>query len=105
MIGVLAGVVASLCVALYSIHTKKVLPVVSNQIWLLSFYNNVFSTLMFTPVVLFNGELEIITNYEKLSLLYFWTMMVISGVCGLAIGFVTSLQIKVRLGQLPQMNL
>lgn len=43
-----------------------------------------------------NGEVSEIMNYNKLNSVYFWTMMVIGGVCGLAIGYVTSLQIKVR---------
>lgn len=42
-----------------------------------------------------NGEVPEIMNYNKLDSVYFWTMMIIGGVCGLAIGYVTSLQIKV----------
>ncbi|CAM4529368.1 unnamed protein product [Leuciscus chuanchicus] len=38
--GVIFGVVASLCVSLNAIYTKKVLPVVDGNIWKLSFYNN-----------------------------------------------------------------
>ncbi|XP_054273873.1 GDP-fucose transporter 1-like [Macrosteles quadrilineatus] len=95
VMGVLYGVLASLCVALYSINTKKVLPVVNNHIWLLSFYNNVYSSVIFIPFIIIYKEVPVIISYEKLDSLYFWTLMVVGGLCGLAIGYVTSLQIKV----------
>uniref|UniRef100_A0A1B6F945 Sugar phosphate transporter domain-containing protein n=1 Tax=Cuerna arida TaxID=1464854 RepID=A0A1B6F945_9HEMI len=95
VMGVLYGILASLCVALYSIHTKKVLPAVGNHIWMLSFYNNVYSSLIFIPFIIMNNEVPEVSNYEKLDSVYFWTLMVIGGLCGLAIGYVTSLQIKV----------
>lgn len=98
VMGVLYGVLASLCVALYSIHTKKVLPAVGNQIWLLSFYNNVYSSIIFIPFIIMNSEVTEIIHYDKLNSTYFWTLMTIGGLCGLAIGYVTSLQIKVGYG-------
>eukprot|EP00731_Ephydatia_muelleri_P027200 Em0019g73a len=69
--GVVCGVLASLCVALYSIYTKKVLPSVSDNIWRLQL------------------------TFEHWAELYFWLLLVAAGVFGIAIGYVTSLQIKV----------
>lgn len=44
-----------------------------------------------------SSEITEIINYDKLNSIYFWTLMTIGGLCGLAIGYVTSLQIKVGL--------
>lgn len=45
-----------------------------------------------------NSEVTEIVHYDKLNSTYFWTLMTIGGLCGLAIGYVTSLQIKVGYG-------
>ena len=37
-----------------------------------------------------------VVNFPKLSSMQFWNMMVISGIFGFAIGYVTGLQIQVR---------
>nr|XP_054750146.1 GDP-fucose transporter 1-like [Lytechinus pictus] len=93
--GVMYGVVASLCVSLNAIFTKKVLPVVESNIWRLMFYNNLNAIVLFLPLMLIFGEFSIIRTFEHLSSLQFWGMMTISGVFGFAIGFVSGLQIKV----------
>jgi GDP-fucose transporter C1 len=95
LLGTFFGVLGSLSLSLYSIHTKKVLPLVDEEIWLLSYYNNVYSIILFIPLMLLNGEFETIYNYDKIGDLDFWSAMVISGICGFAIGYVTMLQIKV----------
>lgn len=81
--------------SMYSIFTKKVLPYVNHEVWLLSYYNNIYSVIIFLPLMLINGELTEITNYEHLFAPWFWLAMTIGGVCGFAIGFLTALQIKV----------
>ncbi|XP_014246269.1 GDP-fucose transporter 1 [Cimex lectularius] len=92
--GTLAGVLASFSVALYSICTKKVLPSIGNHIWLLSYYNNIYSCFILAPIVLFSGEMSVILNSEKIGEIAFWWLMVVGGICGFLIGYVTSLQIK-----------
>ncbi|XP_049865344.1 GDP-fucose transporter 1 isoform X2 [Pectinophora gossypiella] len=93
--GTVYGVIGSLMLSLYSIYTKKVLPSVNQEVWLLSYYNNAYSIILFLPLIAMNGELEALVNYKQFDSSYFWIQMVIGGVCGFAIGFFTSLQIKV----------
>ncbi|XP_014215838.1 GDP-fucose transporter 1 [Copidosoma floridanum] len=95
LVGTFFGVLGSLTLSLYSIQTKKVLPYVDQEIWLLSYYNNVYSVVLFIPLILINGELTVLYNYDKLGDLDFWIAMIIGGVCGFAIGYVSMLQIKV----------
>ncbi|XP_798515.2 GDP-fucose transporter 1 [Strongylocentrotus purpuratus] len=94
-VGVLYGVMASLCVSLNAIFTKKVLPVVESNIWRLMFYNNLNAIVLFLPLILISGEVSILQTFEHLTSLQFWGMMTISGVFGFAIGYVSGLQIKV----------
>jgi len=81
---------------MYSIYTKRVLPHVNQHILLLSYYNNVYSCLLFVPLIVINKEVPVILNYEKLADLKFWLLMTGGGLCGFAIGYVTALQIKVQ---------
>lgn len=94
-IGTVFGVLGSLSLSLYSIYTKKMLPLVNNEVWLLSYYNNVYSCILFLPLIVISGEIPEVYNYERLFDGYFWFTMLIGGVCGFAIGFATALQIKV----------
>ncbi|XP_034934194.1 GDP-fucose transporter 1 [Chelonus insularis] len=95
VLGTFFGVLGSLSLSLYSIYTKKILPFVNDEIWLLSYYNNAYSIFLFIPLILINGEYQIILNYNKFNDLYFWFIMVSGGVCGFAIGYVSALQIQV----------
>ncbi|KAJ2938859.1 hypothetical protein O0L34_g18488 [Tuta absoluta] len=94
-IGTVYGIIGSLMLSLYSIYTKKVLPAVNQEVWLLSYYNNAYSILLFLPLIFLNGEVDVLLKYKHFNSLYFWFQMVIGGVCGFGIGFLTSLQIKV----------
>lgn len=93
--GTIFGVLGSLSLSLFSIFTKKVLPYVNQEIWLLSYYNNVYSCILFLPLIVLNGELPVIMDYENMGESWFWMAMSVGGFCGFAIGFVTALQIKV----------
>ncbi|GLH15513.1 Uncharacterized protein GBIM_19953 [Gryllus bimaculatus] len=93
--GMVYGILSSLFLSLYSIYTKRVLPHVNQEIWLLSYCNNVYSCILFLPLILINKEIPEIYKYEKIFDVVFWTLMCIGGICGFAIGFVTALQIKV----------
>jgi GDP-fucose transporter C1 len=95
--GTVFGVLGSLALSMYSIYTKRVLPYVNQHIWLLSYYNNVYSCLLFLPLIAINKEIPVILNYEKLADAKFWLLMTGGGLCGFAIGFVTALQIQVKL--------
>ena len=93
--GVVYGVLASLFVSLNAIHTKKVLPIVSNSVWILNFYNNVNSNILLFILMVITGEISTIFNYDQISSTKFWSLMSLSGFFGFAIGFVTGLQIQV----------
>lgn len=93
--GVLFGVLASLCVSLNAIYTKRNLPVVDNNIWRLQLYNNFNAIFLFIPLMVAMGEFRVLYNFPLLNSLYFWGVMTLSGFFGIAIGYVTGLQIKV----------
>lgn len=95
--GTIFGVLGSLALAMYSIHTKKALHHVNQEVWLLSYYNNLYSSIIFLPLIILNGELEAIITYNNLFEFWFVMAMLVGGVCGFAIGFVTALQIKVSM--------
>ncbi|XP_065670561.1 GDP-fucose transporter 1 isoform X3 [Hydra vulgaris] len=93
--GVLFGVLGSLCVCLNAIYTKRSMPFVDGNIWRLQIYNNFNAIFLFIPLMLFNGEHLMVINFSHIFSSYFWIMMTLSGVFGIAIGYVTGLQIKV----------
>ncbi|XP_066502991.1 GDP-fucose transporter 1 isoform X2 [Hoplias malabaricus] len=92
--GVFFGVLASACVSLNAIYTKKVMPVVEGSIWKLSYYNNLNACVLFLPLMIVFGELGHLASFSRLTDLHFWGMMVLGGFFGFAIGYVTGLQIK-----------
>eukprot|EP01136_Pigoraptor_vietnamica_P017017 Opistho-1_new@61619 len=92
--GVVAGVIASLFVALYSIFIKRVLPAVDGNEWRLSFYNNVNATFLFLPFMLFAGEFGEVYRYPQIFAPSFWNMMTVGGIFGILIAVVTMMQIK-----------
>ncbi|XP_005302289.1 GDP-fucose transporter 1 isoform X1 [Trachemys scripta elegans] len=93
-IGIIFGILASLCVSLNAIYTKKVLPAVDGSIWRLTFYNNMNACVLFLPLMLLLGEFHTLYHFDKLGNPGFWGMMTLGGVLGFAIGYVTGLQIK-----------
>lgn len=95
VLGTFFGVFASLSLSLYSILTKKVLPLVKHDVWALSYYNNIYASIIFVAFMIINSEVTTIINYRDLFNLNFWILMSVGGVCGFAIGFFTQLQIKV----------
>lgn len=94
-IGVLFGVLASMCVALYAIFTKRTLPHVEDNIWRLQFYNNVNACCLLAPTMLLLGELPVLIHFHFWGNPLFWGILITSGMFGIAIGYVSSLQIKV----------
>ena len=93
-LGVISGVLASLCVALYAIFTKKVLKSVGENIWRLQYYNNMNAVLLLLVAVVM-AERDALTKFEFWTSVYFWCLLLLAGLFGIAIGYVTSLQIQV----------
>jgi len=94
IMGVIFGISASCCVALNSIFVKRVLPLVDNNEWRLTLYNNFNATFLFMPVMLLLGEVGTVLEFPKLMSLTFWFMMSLAGIFGVAIAIATTLQIK-----------
>lgn len=94
-LGIIFGISASLCVSLNAIYTKKILAIVDGNIWRLQLYNNFNATLLFIPLMLLNSEVQEIIAFPKIIDIHFWGMMTLSGIFGIAIGYITGLQIKV----------
>ena len=94
-LGVLFGVLASMCVALYAIYTKKTLPHVDDSIWRLQMYNNTNACLLLAVTSVVLGELKTLAQFQFWTSLFFWTIVIITGMFGIAIGYVSSLQIQV----------
>ena len=95
LFGLGCGVLASLSVALYAIFTKRVLPVVDSNIWRLQFYNNLNAFLLLLPLLLVMGEVNVLRSFRFWHSSMFWGLLVTAGVFGIAIGYVTALQIQV----------
>lgn len=95
ILGVVYGILASLFVSLNSIMTKKILPSVDGNVWMLTFYNNINGLILFAFLITAFGEIPIILSYDGIFTSKFWLLMTLSGIFGVAIGFVTGLQIKV----------
>ncbi|CAH8558726.1 unnamed protein product [Heterobilharzia americana] len=93
-IGLIFGIASSVTCALNSIYTAKCLPKVEGSVWRLTFYNNLNSIFLSIPII---GIMEYQPIKEQISntSLYFWLIMLISGIFGFAIGYVSTLQIQV----------
>ena len=94
LIGTIAGVCSSLFVSLNSIYTKKMLPIVDDNHWRLTFYNNVNACVLFIPLMLYFEAAIIKEHAAKLASGLFWSAMTLAGFFGFSIGIVTVLQIK-----------
>lgn len=95
MKGIIAGIFSSLFIALNPIYTKKVLPVVDNDHWKLTFYNNVNAGILFIPFMLiFEREAIVKAFGEQFLNPSFWGAMWAAGFMGFSIGIVSVLQIK-----------
>lgn len=92
--GVLFGVAASFFVAMNAIYVKKKFPLVDNNPWKLTLYNNVNASLLFIPLIFIFGESQAILSSPNIVSAKFWSMMVAGGVFGICISFAVAAQIK-----------
>lgn len=93
--GTYCGVLSSLFVSFNSIYTKKVLSIVDDNHWKLTFYNNVNGVFILLPIVYYyEFDYIMIEHVEQFNNGFYWVLMVIAGLLGFMIGIVTVLQIK-----------
>ncbi|EUB64991.1 GDP-fucose transporter [Echinococcus granulosus] len=96
--GLFYGLSASFSVSLFSILTSKRLPYIGGSVWRLTFYNNLNASVLFIAGIVVTGELtelQYLPHAFSYLGLFFWGMMLISGVFGFAISYVTTWQIQV----------
>ena len=55
--GVIYGIISSSMVALNAIYIKKILPRMDDDIWKLTYYNNINASVLFVPLVIFSEVL------------------------------------------------
>lgn len=92
--GVLFGVSASFFVAMNAIFVKKKFPLVDNNPWKLTLYNNLNASLLFIPLIIGFAEPNIILISPNIVKAKFWSMMITGGVFGVCISFAVAAQIK-----------
>lgn len=95
LVGTIFGVLGSLFTCLYAIFNKRVLPYLDQNVWIMSYYNNLYSSILFAVLLILNGEIATLSAYPLLFSIMFITIMTIGGISGFLINIFTSLQIKV----------
>eukprot|EP00188_Purpureofilum_apyrenoidigerum_P004801 Plantae.Rhodophyta-Purpureofilum_apyrenoidigerum.ctg5705.p1 GENE.Plantae.Rhodophyta-Purpureofilum_apyrenoidigerum.ctg5705~~Plantae.Rhodophyta-Purpureofilum_apyrenoidigerum.ctg5705.p1 ORF type:complete len:341 (-),score=82.07 Plantae.Rhodophyta-Purpureofilum_apyrenoidigerum.ctg5705:705-1727(-) len=92
--GTFFGVTASFLVAMNAIYVKKKYPLVDNDPWKITLYNNVISSVLFIPLMIAFGEPMVVARSPKIYMSTFWFLMTIGGALGVLISFATAAQIK-----------
>lgn len=93
--GTTFGVLSSAMSPLNSIMTKRVLPAVGDDNWLLALYNNINAALLFLPVIVLSGELSVLqANWDIFVSSRYWLLMLATGALGFAIGTIVVMVIK-----------
>jgi GDP-fucose transporter C1 len=95
LIGTACGIASSIFVSLNSIFTKKALPLVDDNHWRLTLYNNVNACMIMAPLVYVFEADFVLEHMMHLQSPMYWSAMILAGFFGFAIGIVTVLQIKV----------
>lgn len=91
--GTIAGVISSIFVSLNSIFTKKSLPYVEGDKWLLTYVNNANACILFIPLISYYETDILLNNIDKFYTMNLWIGLCTSGVLGFFIGIVTVMQI------------
>mmetsp|Transcript_2650 Transcript_2650/g.7975 ORF Transcript_2650/g.7975 Transcript_2650/m.7975 type:complete len:341 (+) Transcript_2650:87-1109(+) len=92
--GTFFGVTASFLVAMNAIYVKKKYPLVDNDPWKITLYNNVISSVLFIPLMVAFGEPKVIASSAVVFSSTFWFLMTVGGALGVLISFATAAQIK-----------
>uniref|UniRef100_H2Z4I3 Sugar phosphate transporter domain-containing protein n=1 Tax=Ciona savignyi TaxID=51511 RepID=H2Z4I3_CIOSA len=92
--GTIYGVFSSSMVALNAIYIKKVLPSMDNNIWKMTFYNNINACVIFVPFIVLT-EIREIASFPHILNLHFWSLMFTAGFFGFIMGYVVGFEIKV----------
>lgn len=77
-----------------AIYVKKKYPLVDNDPWKITLYNNVISSFLFVPLMLIFGEGNKVLSSPQIWRANFWFLMTVAGALGVLISFATAAQIK-----------
>ena len=94
LLGIFYGLMSSIVGPLSQIQLKRTLPLVNNNLWLLTFYNNLNGLFIYPILSILFGEFKHIIKFQQLANPYFWLLMTLSGAIGVALSFAISLQIS-----------
>lgn len=94
LLGVVFGVTSSFFVAMNAIYMKKKFPLVNNDPWRLTLYNNANASVLFLPLIILSGEPAQILASPNIYRIAFWGMMTTAGVFGVLISFAAAAQVK-----------
>lgn len=94
LIGVVFGVSSSFFVAMYSIMLKKKLPLVEQNQWKITLYNNLNASFLFLPLIVGSGEVQTLIESPDVRTLTFWFLLTCSGLLGVCMSFVIASQVK-----------
>lgn len=92
--GVVFGVTSSFFVAMNSIFVKKKFPLVDNNPWKITLYNNLNASILFIPPILISGEIPLLLSSDLVRTTNYWLLLILSGFLGISISFATAAQIK-----------
>lgn len=67
-----------------------------DNIWTLTLYNNLNACFLFVPIMILNSEMDSVLSSVHVKTVEFWMKMLMAGIFGFAIGYVTGLQIQVQ---------
>eukprot|EP00941_MAST-03F_sp_MAST-3F-sp1_P004505 g4505.t1 len=94
LVGVVCGICASTCTALNAIFIKKSLPHVENDMLKLTFYNNLNACVLFSLLIVYFNETEVLLSSPVIYEIRFWASMMLAGIFGILIGIVSVNQIR-----------
>ena len=92
-IGLTFALIASLFSSLFFVFTKRTLNTVNNNIWSLTWYNNVNACVLFLPLMLISGDLHKVLHSYQVTKISFWIYQLTGGFFAFGVGFATALQI------------
>jgi solute carrier family 35 (GDP-fucose transporter), member C1 len=92
---IILGILSSAFVAINAICTGKALTATGDCIWKLTIYNSFNAVILFIPAILVSGESdEIVAKFFLFYQIRFWSTLILSGIFGFAMSYVTLLQIQ-----------
>lgn len=94
LMGIIFGVTSSFFVALNAIYVKKKFPLVDDNPWSMTLYNNFNACFLFLPLIFFSGEISVLLTSEHVRSPSYWLLLFCSGLLGVSISFATAAQIK-----------